>query len=78
MSLPMMLQGVVVDTEIPMDQPVAGGDDEPPGYLRIGLANVIGDMHGRFADQFQIAHSGVVVQSTSDKTVLTQALRCRQ
>ena len=44
-----------------MDQPVAGGDDEPPGYLRIGLANIIGDMHGRFANQFQIPQRSVVV-----------------
>lgn len=60
-----------------MDQPVARGDDEPPGYLRIGLTNIIGNMCSRFADQFKITHGGVVVQPTGDEAVLIQRLGCR-
>ena len=37
-------QGIVVDTEISMYQAVTGGDNEPPWYLRIGLANLIRNM----------------------------------
>jgi len=49
----MMPPSVVVDTEL------AGGDNEPPRNLRIGLANATGDMGYRFADQFQITYSGI-------------------
>jgi hypothetical protein len=44
-SLRMMLpQRVVVDTEVAVYQPVAGGDDEPPRNLRIGRAHGLRDM----------------------------------
>jgi len=42
-----------------VNQPVAGGDNEPPRNLRIGLANGIGDMGYRFAGQFQITYGGI-------------------
>jgi hypothetical protein len=48
----MMPMACVVDTEEAMTQPVGGGNDEPPWYLRIGFVNGIGDIGRRFGVNF--------------------------
>ena len=47
-----------------MDKAIASGNDEPPGYLRIVLANIVWNVCGGFANQFEIAHGGIVTLVT--------------
>ena len=51
---------VVVDSEVTVDQSVAGGDDHPLWDLGVGRPHRFGDVRGRFADQLQVAQGRVV------------------
>ena len=53
-------QDVVVDAEIGMDQPVAGGDDLAPGDLGRGFADFSGNAGGRLAKQLKVPRRGVI------------------
>lgn len=56
-----------------MNQTVTGGDDHALGNLRIVFANFAWNVGRSFADQFQVAHRGIVVQSTLDELLLIEA-----
>lgn len=60
-----------------MNQAVAQGNDEAPGYLRIGFANVIWNVGGSFANQFKVANRGVIVEVTRGKPGLIQSIGIR-
>ena len=57
-----------------MDQAIPCGDDHAPGYLWIGLAHFVRDVGGSFADQFQVAHSRIVVEAAGDELNLVHSL----
>ena len=67
-------QGIVVDAEIAVDQPVASGNNEPPRNLRIGRTHCVWDMGRRLADQLQVAQGGIVVKAAGNETRLIKAV----
>ena len=70
-------QGIVVDAEIAVDQPVASGDNEPPRDLRIGRTHCVRDMGRRLADQITVALGGIVVKAAGNETLLIEAVGIR-
>ena len=70
-------QGVIVDAEIAVDQPVAGGDDEPPRNLRISRTHRVRDMGRCLSDQLKITQGRVVIQPAGNETCLIQR-RCKR
>jgi hypothetical protein len=64
---------VVVNTEIPMNQTVACGDDQPLGNQGIRLTDLIGNMDSSLTDQLQIADGGIVVQTTGNESLLIES-----
>lgn len=67
-------QRIVINTQVAMDQPVSRGDHQSPRDLRIFTANRIRDIRCRLADQFQIAHCGIVIQPAGDKARLVESI----
>lgn len=60
-------QGVVIDTQVSVNQPVSCRDDHSPGHLRIRSSHLFWNPRCRLSDQFQIAHCGVKGLSVSKK-----------
>jgi hypothetical protein len=69
--------GIVVDAQISVNEPIAGGDHQSPRYIWVVIADELRDMAGRLPDQFKVAESGVVVQAALDKPILIQAIGVR-
>jgi len=55
-----------------VNQPVAGGDDESPGDIRIGGPYSLGDMGRGLTDPLEIAQRSVVNELLADEMVLIQ------
>ena len=60
-----------------MYQPVAGGNDETPRYLRMCSADNIRHMGGSFADQFQVAQRRVVVETARNEAIPIKSIGIR-
>lgn len=56
-------QGIVVNSQVTVNQAVARCDDLPPWNMLRTFANRHRDMHGRFAEQLQITKRGVLGQA---------------
>jgi len=67
-------QGVVVDAEIAVDQPITGSYDHPPGDLRMRGSNLVRDMSRRLAGEFQVAQGSIVDEPARHESGLVETI----